>query len=98
MGQKHLAKTHREIMERMQGRCSIRGIAGILGYSPADISGETPRGHLRYLRHNGPGKRLVHDKQRTDLPLPCMTLRLKKTVRDIGRATPCREIGKALIS
>lgn len=165
MGQKHLTKTHREIIERLLGKKSLRSIADLLGYSPAAISKElkrnankngrydakaaqrradwraskdknagkrTPfltaytqeklaaywspeqiagrlrlefpnepekhiafktiyrwlakdsrqydkgrplRGYLRYLRHKGPGKRLVHDKKRIALPLPCITSR-----------------------
>ena len=165
MGQKHLTKTHREIIERLLGKKSLRCIAALLGYSPAAISRElkrnankngrydadaaqrradwraskdknagkrTPfltaytqeklaaywspeqiagrlrldfpdepekhisfktiyrwlakdsrqydkgrplRGYLRYLRHKGPGKRLVHDKKRIALPLPCITSR-----------------------
>ena len=164
MGQKHLTKTHREIIERWFGIPSIREIARLIGYSPAAVFMEsrrnankngtcdaesaqiradwraskdknagkrTPfltayvqeklaaywspeqiagrlrrefpaepdkhiafktiycrlvkdakqydmgrplRGHLRYLRQKGPGKRLVHDKKRIALPLPCITI------------------------
>lgn len=43
MGQKHLTKTHREIIERFLGEKSIRSIAVLLGYSPAAISKEVRR-------------------------------------------------------
>ena len=43
MGQKHLTKTHGEIMERLPGEKSLRSIADLLGYSPAAISREVRR-------------------------------------------------------
>ena len=43
MGQKHLTKTHREIIERLLGEKSLRSIADLLGYSPAAISKEIRR-------------------------------------------------------
>ena len=165
MGQKHLTKTHREIIERLLGEKSLRSIADLLGYSPAAISkeirrnankngrydaqaaqrradwraskdknagkrtafltayvqeglrnywspeqiagrlrqefpedparhisfksiyrwiskdsrqyekGRPLRGFGRYLRHKGPGKRLVHDKKTRIFALPCISSR-----------------------
>ena len=43
MGQKHLTKPHREIIEHLRGNFSIRAIASFLGYSPAAISKEIKR-------------------------------------------------------
>ena len=43
MGQKHLTKPHREIIEKLRGIFSIRAIASLLGYSPAAISKEIRR-------------------------------------------------------
>ncbi|WP_366141632.1 helix-turn-helix domain-containing protein, partial [uncultured Desulfovibrio sp.] len=43
MGQKHLTKTHREIIERLLGEKSLRSIVDLLGYSPAAISKEVRR-------------------------------------------------------
>ena len=43
MGQKHLTKTHREIIERWLGTLPIRGIARIIGYSPAAVTREIKR-------------------------------------------------------
>ena len=52
MGQKHLTKTHGEIMERRPGEKSLRSIADLLGYSPAAISREVRRNAKKNGRHD----------------------------------------------
>ena len=43
MGQKHLTKTHREIIERLLGKKSLRSLADLRGCSPAAISRKLKR-------------------------------------------------------
>ena len=52
MGQKHLTKTHGEIMELLPGGKSLRSIADLLGYSPAAISREVRRNAKKNGRHD----------------------------------------------
>ena len=52
MGQKHLAKTHGEIMERLLGEKSLRSIADLLGDSPAAISREVRRNAKKNGRYD----------------------------------------------
>ena len=65
-------KTHRDIMERLLGKNPSGALPIFLTTARRPFSVKALRGYLRYLRHNGPGKRLVHDKKRMALPLPCM--------------------------